>query len=142
MTQDGKRGLWLRRKDRGPGTATPAPPSLEELRRLMAYEFNRARRYDRPLAIISLTGAPTERVPSLLRLYDVICSARDGKLVVLLPETNATGVLGLVNRLKEELGVGVAIGSACFPEDALTLEDLVACAMRGTSAKRAERAIR
>lgn len=65
-----------------------------------------------------------------LRRTDVMLEHREqGRLVILCPETDAGESAALVRRLQELVtdhhGISVACGSASFPDEALTFEELV-----------------
>jgi GGDEF domain-containing protein len=66
----------------------------------------------------------------VLRRIDVVIEQREqGRFVILCPETNATGSNVLADRIQaavaEQLGVSVKCGTASFPDEALTFEELV-----------------
>lgn len=101
-------------------------PVIEDPAHLMAYEFARARRYERPISVLVMAQ---EDVPSgdtvHLRFSDMLAmDARRDLALVLLPETNATDAAGAARRVRAGLPVGVHFGVASFPDDALTLDDL------------------
>jgi len=69
-------------------------------------------------------------IGSQLRRMDLVLDQREqGRYIILSPETDAVNATVVVKRIQaaaiEELGVSVSCSVAAFPEDALTLEELV-----------------
>ena len=100
----------------------PALPSLRDFRPLLELELARARRYGRPLAVISF---PAGAEPLPHRVTDImVYGAGARRVVLMLPETDAEAAAALVQRLQAD-GTG-EIRFGTFPDDALTLESLLA----------------
>ncbi len=123
-------------------------------------EFNRGRRYQRPIALLVLQPAVADgeivkeilkglqhdvlnrlhlaRVAqvssALLRQSDMLLRDEIGQFVVICPETSKADVLVLACRIQETVlertGIHLAYGAAVFPSDALTFEDLWQTARR------------
>ncbi len=124
-------------------------------------ELDRARRYDRPLALLMIgmsglarlrtdhgerasrfvLGRSAERLRGALRSLDVPARLEDGRLAVILSDTDADGVVAVARRILERGRVLVdlssleanqtftpqlCIGSVVFPEEADTAEGLIA----------------
>lgn len=122
-------GPFRQRGRRGAGTSVVGfgLPVIEDPAHLMAYEFARARRYERPISVLAL---PADDVPSgdivRLRFSDIVAlDRRRDVALVLLPETDSTDLAGALRRIRANMPVGIRIGGASFPEDALTLEHLM-----------------
>jgi len=128
---------------------------LDEGSERVKIEFNRSRRYQRPLSMLLMEIDPEyqrnnkEVIKSIQ--YDIVnrfTSARVGQIiddrlrqtdlvlrdrrwcyVILCPETNLSSVLLLGKRMsetvKEKTGLSVLWGVAAFPEEALTFDDLL-----------------
>jgi hypothetical protein len=111
-------------------------PVLEDSTHLMAYEFARARRYERPISIMALATASVPSAEAItLRFADMLAVDRGREVaLVLMPETDAQGLAGAMRRIRAALPVGTPIGAASFPEDALTLEDLTDAAINRATA--------
>ena len=128
---------------------------LNDAAHLLAYEFARARRYERPISVVAI--APTDLPDqSDVRLRfcdlrdtlfdtllltaecDLLCTdPRTGAALIVLPESNATSLAGTVQRIRGALAPDVRLGAASFPDDALTLEETVSLAtarLQGTAA--------
>ncbi|MEW6401720.1 MAG: hypothetical protein AB1649_07970 [Chloroflexota bacterium] len=123
-------------------------------------EFTRSRRYHHPLSLLVLRldkiseqdswkkVEPLQRdmlrrfaaakvsqiISDLSRQTDIIISDRSGEFVVLCPETDAQNLLVFAERIRksasEKMGSTLAWGSATFPDEALTYEDLLQTARR------------
>jgi hypothetical protein len=115
-------------------------PVIDDPGHLLAYEFGRARRYERPISVMALpASAVREDGPARLRFSDILTlDRRRGLALILLPETGSAGLAGAVRRIRAALPAGVPIGGASFPDDALTLEDLLDTAIGGVSTHTAE----
>jgi hypothetical protein len=114
---------------------------------VLAFEFGRARRYERALSIVVIapTSWPDEQgtepprvlplltaagLREILRETDIMCyQPTDGRFVLGLTESNGPAARLALERVqalfKERLRIDLAIGVAQFPSDGLTLEDLV-----------------
>ncbi len=114
-------GAVLRRARRGGEPAAGGPLSRAALERRLAHEFDRAQRYRRSLAVIALSAPrfEAERLPGLVRplVRDVDALARIGaeRLVLLLPETDASGAATVAQRVRGALGADTVLGVAAFP---------------------------
>ena len=128
-----------------PEAAGLEAPMLRTVHRGIAREFNRARRFGRPLSVLVLrtdslecTGIEAAVRVALQRLRDTDLWFHDpgaGELVLITPETGQDAVQILGRRLAEGLGAGtgarVAWSTATFPADGLTFEVLYeACTER------------
>lgn len=93
---------------------------------LMEYEVARARRYERPLTLAVVPTDALARSSREMRLSDLVAAMpTDGVTLVMLPETDSAGGESLVRRLNEE-GVPVDdVSIVTFPDDGLTLADLI-----------------
>lgn len=106
--------------------------SLLSLDESAGKELTRARRYERPLAVICVMLRSTPRELSCistalreeLRLSDIVGLANASMVVAVLPETSGPGAcefLGrLANRIGEELSNLTEVGVASFPDDDVT----------------------
>ncbi len=96
-------------------------------------ELYRSRRYSRSFAVIRISpasghGGSPPALASFLRLIDRAWTT-DRETWVLLPEASMGEAQGFVDRLRADaprLVAGRSVGSASFPETALTLEGLLA----------------
>lgn len=118
-------------------------------------EFTRSRRYHHPLSVLTvrlkkdgawedwkdmklLSAEMMERfavakVSKILsdhaRSTDMVLRDKEGHFVVLCPETNHTSTAILASRIagavKRELDATIECGSASFPDEALTFDDLI-----------------
>lgn len=98
-------------------------------------EFERSRRYERPLALlrISLPARPRDRqradaleVRKAVRMLDAVWTDRDC-VVVLMPETNREALARAIGRILARLpGAGLdAMRVALYPDDGITSGALV-----------------
>jgi GGDEF domain-containing protein len=59
----------------------------------------------------------------------ILNQGKEGRFVVLCPETTSKGVLGLAERIRstasDRLGLSLTYGIASFPDEALTFDDLL-----------------
>ncbi len=136
------------------GTFPSRVLSLEAAGSRIRAEFNRGRRYQRPLALLALQPAPEDgeivkeilkglqrdvlhrlhlaRIAQVasacLRQTDMLLRDDNGQFIILCPETSKEDVLVLGGRLldavRERTGIHITYGAAVFPADALTFEDL------------------
>lgn len=135
------------------------PGNFSDEQSVMYREVKRARRYERPLAVMALSidkgsfNAPTSKLVEQvqqammkeytlagisrvldenLQSFDTI-ALRDNCFIVVLPETATEQVPQIGQRLqteiKEKTGVQVGIGAASFPKEAMTFESLIELAM-------------
>ncbi len=117
---------------------------------VLAFEFGRARRYERALSIVVVSplswpddhgSAPTPIVHLLtaaglreiLRETDIMChQPLDGSFVLGLTESQGPSARVALERVqalfKSRLRIDLAVGVAQFPNDGLTLDDLIAVA--------------
>lgn len=90
---------------------------------LIGAEIDRARRYERPLSVMWVpiaTRTSAELLRGVIRDTDQTAPGRDGVIVV-LPETDPTGVRVCVERVAAAVGVpDSSIRVVNFPDDALT----------------------
>ncbi len=128
---------------------------IHAARDLVNAEITRSRRYHHPLSILTvqleknkewsdwrdmklLANEILERfaiakVSQILsdnaRNTDMVLRDRDGKFVLLCPETNQASASILASRIaeavKRQLNAGIEWGSASFPDEALTFDDMV-----------------
>jgi GGDEF domain-containing protein len=141
------------------------PPGVADealLDRLAIHEMTRARRYERPLTLLLIgiedwstlvaergrkaaheqLSALAVRARRVLRDVDAIGLRGDGRLAVLLPETPLDGGQVVAVRIQqaalEDVRLKTRIGAAVFPDDAVTVEALVAEAEAGLDLARLE----
>jgi GGDEF domain-containing protein len=118
-------------------------------------EITRSRRYHHPLSVLTvrleknkswgdwkevklLANEMLERfaiakfsqiLSDQARNTDMVLRDRDGQFVLLCPETNQTSTTILANRIadavKRELDARIVCGTASFPDEALTFDDLI-----------------
>jgi hypothetical protein len=111
--------------------ATGGVAHAESLDGAAANELHRARRYGRPLAIISVTARRREDVARLAselrvsaRVNDLVGFVSRSTIVVLLPETAGPEAVGLVRRVAdlvdEEAVSRAVVGIASFPQNEVT----------------------
>ena len=104
---------------------------------LAAREMSRARRYERPLAVVSISvesptpaRAPSERdalarsLALVLRETDYVARLNDERILLMLPETSFEAAQALTQRAGAAVGGDVArrlrVGVASFPADEVT----------------------
>jgi hypothetical protein len=103
-------------------------------------ELTRARRYERPLSVITVRVDSDQRKRSAhravaagramaraLRVTDFVGVTEDGDAVAVLPDTRREIVADLIARVKESIAetrVSGQIGYATFPDDAVTWREL------------------
>ena len=103
-------------------------------------ECSRAERYGRPLALLVVEPWPASDDPNesrpvedwlrqRLRKADIPGYLGSGRYAVLLPETGTNGASRLCGRLRKEVP-RMRTGFSSFPQDGLTLGDLVVAARR------------
>ena len=103
-------------------------------------ECSRAERYGRPLALLVVEAWPASDDPEAnrptedwlrerLRKADTPGYLGNGRYAVLLPETGANGAGRLSARLRKEVP-RIRTGFSSFPQDGVTLGDLVVAARR------------
>lgn len=103
-------------------------------------ELNRARRFDRPFAVVRFVGVgrgvSTERrvrdqVAAMSRRIDRLW-LDGGDLFVLLPESDAAAVESAVARARYRLGEALdEVVTAVFPANGITSGSLIACLYQG-----------
>jgi len=128
---------------------------LDEASNRVKIEFNRSRRYHRPLALLLMEVDPeTHReneqvlkniqtdimsrftsarigqiIDDRIRQTDLVLRDRQWSYVIICPETDYSSVLLLARRIseavKEKTGYSILWGVAAFPEEALTFEDMM-----------------
>lgn len=132
-------------------------------RDLISAEITRSRRYHHPLSVLtirlekpndkkswkeldSLANDMIERfaiakasqiLSDMARSTDVILQDRDGQFVLLCPETNLTNAAIVAERMEAAVAAGlnakIEWGSAAFPDEALTFDDLLQIAQKRIS---------
>jgi lipopolysaccharide/colanic/teichoic acid biosynthesis glycosyltransferase len=123
----------------GPGAVMVHDERILEA--LAAHELGRARRYERPLTLvsISLSGRRTSGRDDLVRTFagslrgtDLLGTAADGRVHIVLPETSGEAAQVLLPRFSSKLPPALAervrVGVASFPEDEVTWVGLKECA--------------
>lgn len=128
---------------------------IQDARDLIAAEITRSRRYHHPLSILTFrlnlqrnkktwkgyepleidmlerfTVAKISQILSdLARNTDIVLRDKDGQFVLLCPETDTNNVTILAERISatvnESLKTDIDWGSAAFPDEALTFDDLL-----------------
>lgn len=122
---------------------------------LISAEITRSRRYHRPLPILALqlqkrdedhdlnqyealerdilerfaVARVSQILSDLARTTDIILRDKNGQFVVICPETNFNNLTILAERIEaavnDELDAGLNWGSALFPDEALTFDELL-----------------
>jgi len=98
-------------------------------RRRLVEEVERAVSFERPLAVLAITGAPAE-LGNALRTIDVV-GGDHGQLLALLPEadpTTAAQLASIVSRTIKTVAPAARVGIATCPSDATDPESLVMAA--------------
>ncbi|MBL8049954.1 MAG: hypothetical protein JNM46_01920 [Anaerolineales bacterium] len=133
---------------------------IQSSRDLIAAEITRSRRYHHPLSILkirlekpksnagwkdldTLASDMYERfaiakvsqiISDLARSTDIVLYDRDGQFVLMCPETNLTNISILAERMEaavhESINAKIDWGSAAFPDEALTFDDLLQTAQK------------
>jgi hypothetical protein len=128
---------------------------IQSSRDLIASEITRSRRYHHPLSILTVRlNKPTGKrgwkdlealaddmlerfaiakasqiLSDLARSTDLVLLDKDGRFVLLCPETNLNNISILARRIEtavnERLNIKVDWGIAAFPDEALTFDDLL-----------------
>jgi len=137
----------------GQADALPEPFSTGQAE--MYREMKRARHHQRPLALMSIgieeqsvqvaldrmvqeaqrammkryvLSDVARRLCEELENYNIIAQRND-HFLILLPEVTSEQLIGLVGQLRqaisEQVGVALQVGTASFPDDAVTFESLV-----------------
>lgn len=136
---------------------------IQTSRDLIAAEITRSRRYHHPLSILtikldkpkgkdgwkeleSIANDMVERfaiakmsqiLSDLARSTDIVLLDKDGQFVLLCPETNLNSVSILAERIEaavsESINAKIGWGSAAFPDEALTFDDLLQTAQKRIS---------
>lgn len=129
--------------------------SLEDEGLRIKVEFTRSRRYHRPLSVMALeadfgddfsSGSPIRNIQvdlshrftsarigqiidDRIRQTDVLLRDHRGRFIILCPETDQTHIGQLADRIstniKNRVNVNLIVGSASFPDEALTFDDLL-----------------
>jgi hypothetical protein len=135
---------------------------IQTSRDLISAEITRSRRYHHPLSVLTIRlqkpagkegwkeldtlasdmidrfaiAKVGQMLSNMARSTDMILQDRDGQFVLLCPETNISNITSLAERMSAavEAGLNTKIdwGSAAFPDEALTFDDLIYVA-RGRS---------
>lgn len=147
------------------GQVDTLPKSFSTGQDEMYREMTRARHHERPLALVAVgieknsiqvaldrmvqetqqammkqyvLSDVAKRLCDELENYDVIARSND-HFLILLPEVTSEQLDSIVERLttvvSEQVGVALQIGTASFPEDALTFESLVERAVKEMDGK-------
>ena len=133
---------------------------LQDARDLISAEITRSRRYHHPLSILTirldkhknkeglkdykaLENDMLERfavakishiLSDLARNTDLVLRDKNGQFVILCPETDANNISVLAERIAaavdESLNTDIDWGSAAFPDEALTFDDLLQTARK------------
>ena len=128
---------------------------LDEGSRRVKIEFNRSRRYRRPLSLLLLEVDPDQQrdngevlksiqidivnrftsarvgqiIDDRVRQTDLVLRDKRWRFVILCPETDLSSGLLLARRIteavQEKTGLAILWGVAAFPEEALTFDDLM-----------------
>lgn len=128
---------------------------LDEGSHRVRTEFNRSRRYHRPLSLLIMQVDPQSHndngevlkaiqydivnrftvarvgqiIDERLRQTDLVLRDRRWCYVIICPETDLSAALLLAQRItetvKEKTGLSIHWGAAAFPEEALTFDDLL-----------------
>lgn len=128
---------------------------LDEGSQRVKIEFNRSRRYRRPLSLLLLEVDPEHRksngevlnsiqadianrlitarvgqiIDDRIRQTDLVLRDKRWRYVILCPETDLAAALQLARRIaeavQERTGLRILWGVAAFPEEALTFDDLM-----------------
>jgi len=148
------------------GQVSKPPESFSTGQAKMYQEIRRARHHQRPLALMAIgvekesiqvaldrmvqqvqrammtqyvLSDVAKRLCDELEDYNIIAQ-RDSRFLVLLPEVTSEQSLDLANRLcqaiSRQVGVTLNIGTASFPEDAVTFDGLVERAVEGMNGER------
>ncbi len=142
--------------------------ALETFRRDVADEVARSRRHERPFVVLSVSPQPgtvpplaLTASPVLERLAHARCVyelegvlrdalhryagvvATDGRVLCRVPEVEEKEVEALADRLaaavRETLSIEIQTGVACFPRDALAVDDLIDAADEARTRRRLAR---
>ncbi len=132
-------------------------PCLEDATEAIKVELTRSRRYNHPLTLLVVEPDPETIQSNLKRMFQdmklntarryaharlcqivneaarrtdlIFRQTKDGRFVILCPETDPQTSTILANRIqsvaRESLGLSVAWGVAAFPAEALTFEELL-----------------
>lgn len=113
-----------RLKSRSREAAVSELPSLDEALAVFSMEVARARRYERPLSAMTAPRSIIleDRVP--LRVTDVAAHLGSGRFIALLIETGPSEAQALAERIRRQ-DPECDVRVASFPEDALTLDELM-----------------
>ena len=136
------------------GDNTSRVLSASEGKNVIDRELLRARRYDRPMALLHLqikaldkiAGAPsryldtkkafehrylqariTQLIDTLLHDSDIM-SWNNGCLVICMPESTAKEAVKMAKHVHAILKIEMTLGIACFPDEALIYSDLITAA--------------
>jgi hypothetical protein len=112
-------------------------PALADVVTLMEYEVARARRYRRPLSLVAVSLETMLASEVRLRFTDLFALAPDGDTVlVMLPETDATGAYGLVRRIQVASRTEEDMPVVGFQDDGVTLHDLMSQVLEARRGRR------
>ena len=110
--------------------------TISELEDRLASEVDRARRYQRPLALVMarFTGSTDaitthiERLGEHLRRMDLLAEYGADDIAVVLPEAGLAAAEAVAARAREAGGLDVQIGIAVFPTDGSSTGELISAA--------------
>ena len=95
-------------------------------------EIARARRYGKPLSLVSAWASTKESIDALaayfrdgLRDTDLAGYLNNGHFVLLLPETGAAGAAIVEERVRDVFGASIQIAAVAYPDDGESFEDLL-----------------
>ena len=112
-------------------------PALADVVTLMEYEVARARRYRRPLSLVAVSLETMLASEVRLRFTDLFGLAPDGDTVlVMLPETDASGAFGLVRRIQVASRIEEDMPVVSFKDDGVTLHDLMSQVLEARRSRR------
>lgn len=144
---------------------------IKDARDLIAAEITRSRRYHHPLSILTFRLNPernkktwkgyesleidmlerfmvakiSQILSDLARNTDIVLRDKDGQFVLLCPETDTNNVTILAERISaavdESLNTAIDWGSAAFPDEALTFDDLLQTARGRLSSHDSEKLV-
>ena len=95
-------------------------------------EIARARRYGKPLSLVSAWASTKDGIDALaayfrdgLRDTDLAGYLNNGHFVLLLPETGTVGAAIVEDRIRSAFGDTIQIAAVAYPDDGESFEDLL-----------------
>ncbi len=133
---DVKRALMLSRRHQRPLSVLVVEPDVDSAAlRLNDAVLEVQRSMIQRYAVANLAGV----IDRCIRRTDLAVEQRNsGRFVIICPETHPEGAMKVsqsINASAKKIGVPLACGTASFPGQALTLEELVRCAESNLSLK-------